>query len=404
MSYNKSGNFKQKLLMSLSLIAILLMLTGCLDYKAYELDGKQEAAPSEADLVKEIADVEKELASNDATAKKATETNTDDETNTEDITGAVVANDDAAVEVKSEEAKVEENVEVKEAEVVIPELKETTEAATKPETANTNEEVVVTETPVDESSLQVIKVKENSLVRLNLKVVDPDNDRVTYTFSKPLNQLGEWKTNYGDAGEYMVTILATDGRLTTEKKVKIAVERVNMPPTIIALKDIVVREGQTVEVKPTVQDPNKDKVTVTISEPLSSGLFKTDHTSAGEYLITVKANDGELESTASFKLTVTDVNVLPIVSSVEDSMTIKEGETVKIKPVVTDLDNDQIQLTISEPVGNDGEWKTDYTNHGEYFITVVADDGKDKVSKRIRLVVNDVNMPPEIVDVSMALS
>ena len=67
MSYNKSGNFKQKLLMSLSLIAILLMLTGCLDYKAYELDGKQEAAPSEADLVKEIASAYiRENASNSA--------------------------------------------------------------------------------------------------------------------------------------------------------------------------------------------------------------------------------------------------------------------------------------------------------------------------------------------------
>lgn len=281
-------------------------------------------------------------------------------------------------------AKIEEELaqepEVVEEEVVIPDLEEE---------------------PVQSEVATTISVKENEMVRLSLKVADPDEDPVTYTFSKPLDNNGEWKTNYGDAGEYMVTIVATDGKLSTEKKVKLVVERVNVKPIIAGVKDITVKEGETVNFEPEVTDPNNDAVTVTVSEPLASGTFTTDHTSAGVYPITVSASDGELETTATFQLTVNNVNVKPEISNVQD-LNVKEGDVVKIEPKVTDLDEDQITLTISNPVGDDGVWETAYTDHGEYLITITADDGKDKVVTRVNLVVEDVNKAPEIIDISLS--
>ena len=251
---------------------------------------------------------------------------------------------------------------------------------------------------VTEEDLETITVQENDQVKLNVKVSDPDQDTVTYTFSKPLNTLGEWKTNYGDAGEYIVTISATDGKLTTEKRVKIVVQRVNVPPVIEALADLMVEEGDEVSFQPKVSDPNNDKVTVSISEPLKSGTFNTDHTSAGEYQVRVVASDGELNAEKTFRLTVTDVNVPPEMSGLED-VAVKEGETVRVKPTVSDLDGDTVQVTISEPVGNDGVWETSYTDHGEYVVTVTATDGKDTVMKKVMVTVEDVNKAPEIVDV-----
>jgi nitrogen fixation protein FixH len=314
---------------------VILLTIGCLNYKAYDVPQDD----LDTSLIDEIAAIERELGLN---------------------------SDKIAPEVEEE--------------VILPNLDEEVE------------EVLL------EGDLDTLVVKESQLVKLKVNIIDPDGDEVAYSFSKPLDNEGKWQTSHGDAGEYIVTISATDKVHTTEKKVKIVVERVNVPPIIAKLMDILVNEGEVVNFEPKVSDPNNDPVEVTVSEPLSTGKFETDHNSAGEYMITVTANDGELQAKDSFKLQVNDVNVLPELSDVKD-ITIKEGEVVKISPTVTDLDGDEVKLSISEPVGDDGIWETKFTDHGEYMVTITADDGKDKVTKRVKIIVIDVNMPPEIISI-----
>ena len=339
----------KKVMVSLTVLVMFVFLVGCLDYKAYDVPA-DDVTEEDLSLIDEIANIEEQL-------------NLEEE----------LAEEDLLLE------EVEEDI-------VLPDLTED-----------------VDEVDVYESDLEVINVKENELVKLNVQVSDPDKDVVTYAFTKPLNKQGEWQTNYGDAGEYVVTLTATDGKLTTEKKVKIVVGRVNVPPTITGVKDITVSEGEQINFEPKVADPNGDAVSVSISEPLKSGTFVTDHTSAGEYDIKVVASDGELDTDKTFLLTINDVNELPVVSGLED-VTIKEGEVVELKPLITDLDEDKITLTISEPLGNDGVWETGFTDHGVYVVTVVADDGKDKVTKKVTVTVEDINMPPVITDISLDLN
>lgn len=332
----------------ISVLILSIFLAGCLDYKAYDL--QKEDADDEK-LLNELAQIEEELAAGDT------------------------ENPAEAKEAAAEEQEVTEDV------VVAEPSEEATEAP--------------------EKEVQTVQIKENEVVRLRVKVADPDGDNVTYQFSAPLDKEGAWKTNYGDAGEYLATITATDGRLKTEKSVKIVVERVNVPPVIERLVDLRVKEGERVSFQPKVSDPNNDPVTVTVSEPLAKGTFTTDHTSAGEYLVTVTATDGELTSETLFKVVVADVNVLPEVSKVPERMLVKEGEMVTLSPVVSDLDNDPLKVTISDPVGDDGTWKTKYTDHGDYTVLVTVSDGKDTVKRNVALTVEDVNMPPEIVEISL---
>ena len=334
------------------LLIVFVLLVGCLDYKSYDLPADEQPA-DDTELINEIAEIERQLEEQD---------NKELDLDSEEVDNLI------------EDSEVIE-------EVIIPELDE----------------------PIVDDNLQIITVKENELVNLKVKVTDPDKDKVNYSFSKPLDQAGKWKTSYGDAGEYIITITATDGVLTTEKKVKIVVERVNVAPIISGIKDLYADEGKTVNFEPEVNDPNSDAITVVVSEPLKSGTFATDHTSAGEYKIKVTASDGELETEKTFKLVVNDVNVLPEVKGLHD-FNIKEGDIVKIEPQVSDLDEDEITLTISDPVGNDGIWETAFTDHGKYTVTIVADDGKDKVTKKVQIVIEDVNMPPEIVEVSLAVN
>ena len=172
-----------------------------------------------------------------------------------------------------------------------------------------------------------IKVKENELVKVRVNYSDPDRDPVTLKFNKPLDNKGEWKTSYGDAGEYQTTLTASDGKLTTSTKLKIIVERVNVAPTIEGITDLRVKEGETIRFEPKVTDPNKDPIQITISDPLKTGVFKTDHTSAGKYNVKITASDGDLSTEKSFFLEVQDINVKPKISNVKD-ITLKKNYTI----------------------------------------------------------------------------
>lgn len=355
------------LLMVFAVLVSLVLLTGCLNYKSYQ----PTDTTKNTDLIKEIAEIEKELG---LSGNKTT--GTVKNTTTSQITGAVVG-------VKNE----------------------TTEKIEVPLTGKS-----------DTSKLQKIAVKESELVNLNVKIDDPDSDKINYSFSLPLNEQGEWKTNYGDAGEYVITITATDGKLTSTKDVLLVVGRVNVAPTIKAIKDKIVKEGETIKLEPQVIDPNGDSVTVKLSEPLTKGLWVTDHTSAGEYEITITATDGELESKEKFLLTVTDVNVLPKITGLQD-LTVKEGQKIEIMPVVSDLDNDSLNVNISIICSSgcqflkSGEvaktckdkctWQTGYTDHGIYSVVVTVDDSKEKVTKTTTLTIADENRPPTIGEIKL---
>lgn len=339
----------KKVLISV-LMFIVVLIAGCLDYKTYQPSGSGD----DSSLVDEIAQIEAELNKEKLRVLEAEETE-------------------------------ENKSEMEDKEVILPAM----------------EEEVLKETE-KAADYQIIKVKENQLVALHVNVTDPDKDKVAYTFSTPLNQKGEWQTKYGDAGEYLVTITASDGKLTSEKKVKLVVERVNIPPTVSGVRNLTISEGERVSFTPIVSDDNKDQVTVTMSAPLTNGTWVTDHTSAGKYTVRITATDGEAETLATFTLTVNDVNIKPEITNLPTEIKVKEGETVRVESKVTDLDGDKVTVSITDPVGDDGIWETEYTDHGQYAVTITANDGKDAVSRKVTVIVEDQNMPPQIVGVQVS--
>ncbi len=315
--------------------------------------------------------------------------------------------------ITEETAEVEEEAEIKkgieEVEEVVAE--EITEKETNVSEEKEEEETVSTKVEeVNEEDFDVIiKVKERDLVNLQPKVIDPDNDDIAFTYSEPLDENGKWQTDYGDAGKYVITITVSDGVTTTEKQILLVVEKVNVPPVIEGVEDkIVIDEGDVLELKPHVYDPNKDEVTVSISQPVGDdGIWETDYQSAGEYTVVITASDGELETTKEIQVIVNRKNVAPIIEELED-VEVDEGEVIKITPKVTDLNGDEVTITLSEPEGKEDVWSkengsfiwnTTYTDHGEYVITVTASDGELESTTNFTITINDINMPPEIIDV-----
>ncbi|MBI4149660.1 hypothetical protein HY491_04380 [Candidatus Woesearchaeota archaeon] len=182
-----------------------------------------------------------------------------------------------------------------------------------------------------QDAAQGFTLSEGDLLKLRLKAVDEDGDRLSYTFTPPLNESGEWQTGIGDAGEYPVTITVSDGKSEVTQDIII---RVQPAPAAAQLP-------------PPVQEP--------VQEARQQPEEKQNH-------------PPELEPLADIAVT--------------------EGEKVRIRPKAMDGDNDKITITYSGIVDEDGEWQTRENDAGEYQVTVVASDGKDSVWQVVKVTVN----------------
>jgi nitrogen fixation protein FixH len=177
------------------------------------------------------------------------------------------------------------------------------------------EEVIEVEEEVVEENvkeLPLVKVTEGDLVEFpNLNAVDPDGDKITYTFSVPLNDDGEWETEEGDAGEYSAVITASDGLNEIEQEVRIIVLELNKAPVLERMADLVIKEGETLELSPKALDPEGETLTITYSGWLTSNMKELSYDDAGEYIVRVTVSDGIKEVFQDVKVTVEDMNRPP---------------------------------------------------------------------------------------------
>lgn len=278
-------------------------------------------------------------------------------------------------------------------------LTETEEALTEIE--DMAEELTEEGITLEEEPQVKITVEENDTIVLKPAAEDADLDTIVYTFTKPLDEDGVWKTNFGEAGKYIVTVTASDGQLTTSKEVLINVLRKNVPPVISGIPgEVTIDEGDIIKVNPNVTDPNGDEFTLDISDPIGNdGVWNTTYQDHGDYLVKITASDGELTSEQEMELIVNRKNIAPIIEPIAD-IAINEGESVNITPVVTDLNGDEVTVYISDPVGDIGFWQTGFTDHGEYTVTVIASDEELETIVDINLVVKDINVAPVILNIT----
>jgi hypothetical protein len=176
-------------------------------------------------------------------------------------------------------------------------------------------EEVVVEEDVEEDNVKeipTVKVTEGDLVEFpNLQAVDPDGDKIVYTFSKPLNEEGEWLTEEGDAGEYSVVISASDSINKIQQEVRIIVVDLNKAPVLERISDVVINEGETLKLSPKTLDPEGETLTITYSGWMSSNMKEIGYEDAGEYIVRVTVSDGSKEVYQDVKVTVEDMNRAP---------------------------------------------------------------------------------------------
>jgi VCBS repeat-containing protein len=236
----------------------------------------------------------------------------EEETGDEQVSYIGEADVSEATDAVSEDGETDAAEEVPEkdatpAEIIgVSEIKDAEPAA---EPAVTTTEVKAAAPAVSSSS--DMKVFEGDPVQLKVKGTDPDGDAVTYTFSAPFDSNGNWQTKVGDAGDYLITVTASDGKTQSTKTIKISVVTRNNAPVIEKIADITVKEGETVTLSPKVLDQEGDPVTIKYSGWMSSNTKATSYNDAGSYTVTVTASDGSLETSQNVKVIVQDVNRAP---------------------------------------------------------------------------------------------
>jgi hypothetical protein len=236
---------------------------------------------------------------------------------------------------------------------------------------------------------------EGDLIKLNLKAVDPDSgDKITYEYSRPFNDNGLWQTKDGDAGKYLVKVTASDGKSSSSADVLVIITPSNKAPIIDCLDNIVVKEGDTVELKCNFFDKENDPLVIEYSGWMTSTTYTTNYESAGKHKVFVTVSDGFHNVTKTIDITVENVDRAPIFNQPLKDLTVVETDIVTITPNVSDPDGDTIKLTYSEPFDSKGVWKTVIGDAGTYPVSVVASDGTLTTKETFTLTVKMLNTAP----------
>jgi hypothetical protein len=250
------------------------------------------------------------------------------------------------------------------------------------------EEMKTQNPQIDASGLPIKEITEGDLVSFpNLKATDPDGDTITYTFTSPLDKNGKWQTKEGDAGQYKVTITASDGKNKVNQEVFLIVKALNRPP-VIELEEttVSVKEGEKVEIRAKATDPDGDQVKVTYTGWMLGPIKTTDFRDAGDHKVIITASDGKETVQEEVIVSVQNVNRAPKLDPITD-IVLKEGDRITIKPIADDPDGDRLTL---------GLWQTKEGDAGKYRITLTASDGILEDSTSFHIVVESLNKAPVI--------
>ncbi|MEW5897447.1 MAG: Ig-like domain-containing protein [Nanoarchaeota archaeon] len=255
------------------------------------------------------------------------------------------------------------------------------------------------------AAVRIYHVRETDFVRLSVNATDADKDKVSYYYSEPLDENGEWQTDYGDAGVYNITIIASDGVNEVKKDVRLIVDKKNQPPHITESR-ITVKETQMISLKEFVSDPDGNPLEFTFSEPFDKeGKWQTDYNDAGSYVAVFKVSDGEFITDGRIGIEILNTNQPPQITgsfSAGSRIPAREDQTLDFYADAYDSDNDRLTYSwkldgkaLSEE--KEAQYYFSFDSSGKHNLTFVVSDGINGVTKEWVIDVENVNRKPVLV-------
>jgi hypothetical protein len=239
---------------------------------------------------------------------------------------------------------------------------------------------------------------EGDLMFIDVGAEDPDGDSIEFIFSQPFNANGLWQTYKGDAGEYLIDVVAKDGVIEVTNSVLVSIAHAPKAPVLECPESVRVSEGEELVVDCNAFSPDGRDVVITYSGFMKSYRKYISFDDAGEYTVLVTAADKILAVDKKVKIIVNNVNRAPELSSISD-MEYMEGDVVSIIPEAIDADDNEVAYTYSKPFNSKGIFRTEVGDAGEYNVDVVASDGELSDKTSFKLVVKQINTAPVIKEI-----
>lgn len=250
------------------------------------------------------------------------------------------------------------------------------------------------------SAIKTFRVDETELVSLMPTAVDEDEDQLSYSFTSPLDEHGQWQTTYGDMGEYEVKVTVSDGESNTSEDVLLVVNKKNVAPTIDSFlpeePDLDIDEGEEIYFIVTASDLNRDSLEYiwefdnnVISEK-EEYIYNADYWDEGVHNVKVVVLDGEKEDSKEWTVKVNDVDRAALLDGIKN-VVVNEEETVQF--ILPDFEKYNLEYAISEPIGNDNVWETNYDDSGVYYVEITLEDRRFSASTMIQVEVVNVDRP-----------
>jgi len=273
-----------------------------------------------------------------------------------------------------------------------------------------------------------LKVKEQALLKLQLKAKDDDGSASPLQFSKlsgpqglSISASGElsYTPSFNEAGSHQVQVQVSDGDLFSDFNLSIQVENTNRAPEWKTPSLAKAKENQAYRVQLKAQDldPQDSLQYRLLSAPeglkiSASGVltFLPNFEQAGEHTVKAELSDGESSVKQSWTLLVENTNRAPrIVSKPELQAFEAKAYTYKLK--ATDRDNDELSYKLLSDSadgliqlnGNKIQLSPGYQHAGFYPIHIqVTDNAQGNAGERLsaqqyfELEVKNTNRLPEI--------
>ncbi|MBN1377244.1 hypothetical protein JW949_02825 [Candidatus Woesearchaeota archaeon] len=263
------------------------------------------------------------------------------------------------------------------------------------ETINMTIDETNNETDINYSNVySIVKGEEGDLIELKPEVIDPDGDDITVKYSEPFNENGLWQTYIGDAGQYLVTITASDGKTEASVNVLVIVNKTNRAPVIECPEEINIKEGEELFIDCNIYDIEEDPLDIEYSGWINSNKYTPGYEEEGEHTVIVTVSDEKHTVKEKVKVNVENVNRAPVIKTQFEDITIMETEIAVVNTEAYDPDSDNIDIAYSEPFDNEGKWKTEIGDAGEYIVNVVVSDGELKTKESFTLTVEQKNTAP----------